>query len=508
MDGRAFVRSLGRSLANAPAAATVLVRHLATGTKHVGGLPQPWRTPAYVAALAALERGELAEAQRRADAAGPAGAVLRRLVAGEIGLVTPTPRRSPVALVDRRDGVVLHLVKNALPETVAGYTVRTQGIARAQRARGLDVHVATRIGFPVTTGHLDASARVAVDGVEHHRVLPARLPLRADAALARDIELTARLVASLRPSVLHAHSNHVNAQVALALRERFGIPVVYEVRGFLEETWRSRSTDPDAGSADAYLWARAAETRCLRAADAVVTLSEVMRADIVARGVDPDRVAVVPNCVDLALAQSGAAAPDTAPPGGPLTVGTVGTLNGYEGIDVLVDAVARLRRGGHDVHLRVVGDGPERAALEKRAADSGIADATTFTGRVPHDEVVAEHRAIDVFCVPRHDLPVTRLVPPLKPVEAMALGRPVVASDLPPLREIVTNGVPGQDRGLLVPAGDAAVLADALTHLVHDPDLRRRLGANAQDWVVRTRTWEAAAATYQQLYTRIQGETP
>ena len=102
----------------------------------------------------------------------------------------------------------------------------------------------------------------------------------------------------------------------------------------------------------------------------------------------------------------------------------------------------------------------------------------------------------------------TRLVPPLKPLEAMALGRPVVASDLPPLREIVTNGVPGQDRGLLVPAGDAAALADALTHLVHDPDLRRRLGANAQDWVSRTRTWEAAAETYQQLYTRIQGETP
>ena len=401
---------------------------------------------------------------------------------------------------------MLHLVTNALPETVAGYTVRTQGIARAQRARGLDVHVATRIGFPVTKGHLGAAARVTVDGVEHHRALPARLPLRADAALARDIELTARLVSSLRPAVLHAHSNHVNAQVALALRERFGIPVVYEVRGFLEETWRSRSTDPDAGSTDAYLWARAAETQCLRAADAVVTLSEGMRAEIVGRGVDPDKVTVVPNCVDLALAEAGAAAPETAPPGGPLTVGTVGTLNGYEGIDVLVDAVARLRRAGHAVHLRVVGDGPERAALEKRAADRGIADATTFTGRVPHDEVVAQHRAIDVFCVPRHDLPVTRLVPPLKPVEAMALGRPVVASDLPPLREIVTNGVPGQDRGLLVPAGDAGALADALTHLVHDPDLRRRLGANAQDWVARTRTWEAAAESYQQIYTRIQGE--
>jgi glycosyltransferase involved in cell wall biosynthesis len=503
VDGRAFLRSVG----NAPAAATVLVRHLARGSRHVDGVPQPWRTPAYGAALSALERGELTEARRLAASTGPAGALLRRVVAGEIAVATPTAPPARTSASDPGE-VVLHLVTNALPETVAGYTVRTHGIARAQRARGLDVHVATRIGFPVTQGHLDAAPRVSVDGIEHHRTLPARLPLRADAALARDVELTSRLVRSLRPAVLHAHSNHVNAQVALALRQRFGIPVVYEVRGFLEETWRSRSSDPEAGSADAYQWARAAETQCLRAADAVVTLSEVMRAEIVSRGVDPARVTVVPNCVDLALAVAGAELPETTPPGGTLTVGTVGTLNDYEGLDVLVEAVAQLRRGGLDVRLRLVGDGPARAALEKRVADLGIADATTFTGRVPRDRVVAQHRAIDVFCVPRHDLPVTRLVPPLKPVEAMALGRPVVASDLPPLREIVTNGTPGQDRGLLVPAGDAEALADALTHLVHDPDLRRRLGATAQDWVARTRTWEAAAESYQQIYTRIQGETP
>ncbi len=517
MDGRAVPRaalsaalSAGRNL---PAAGTVAVRHLARGTRHVGTLPQPWRTPAYLAAVSALERGELLEAERLADRAGPAGAVLRELVAGEIALVTPrlpagSPDRTPRRAVARRADTVLHLVTNSLPETVAGYTIRTQGITKAQRDAGLDVHVATRIGFPVTKGHLTAGPSVSVDGIAHHRLLPARLPLRADTALAADIEQTARLVEALRPAVLHAHSNHVNAQVALALRARFAIPVVYEVRGFLEETWRSRSIDPWAGSADAYRLTRAAETQCMRAADAVVTLSEAMRSQIVARGVDPDRVSVVPNCVDGSMVDL----PDhPAPPGPdrPVTVGTVGTLNGYEGIDVLVEAVARLRRSGHDVHLRVVGDGPERIALEKQAADAGIADASTFTGRVPHDQVVDEHRAIDVFCVPRHDLPVTRLVPPLKPIEAMALGRPVVVSDLPPLREIVLPADRAdRERGLVVPPGDAAALADALSLLALDPARRLRLGTHAHDWVARTRTWAAATDTYQQLYTRIQGENP
>ena len=495
-------RSAVRVLRNSPAAATVLLRHLAAGTPHVGALPQPWRTPAYADALAALERGDLVEAKRSALAAGAAGTVLRRLVAGQLGLVTaPLPARAPGHGLRRREGSVLHLVTTALPETAAGYTIRTQGITVAQRARGLDVHVATRIGFPVTKGHLDARPQVRVDGVPYHRLLPARLPLRADAALVRDVGLTSRLVASLRPAVLHAHSGHVNAQVALALRARFGMPVVYEVRGFLEETWRSRSADPHAGSADAYRLARATETQCLRAADAVVTLGEAMREEIVDRGVDPTRVTVVPNCVDPRL-------PDLAPgTGGPVTVGTVGTLNGYEGIDVLVAAVARLRRDGHDVRLRVVGDGPERTALEKQCAELGIGDASTFTGRVPYHDAETQHRAIDVFCVPRHDLPVTRLVPPLKPVEAMALGRPVVASDLPPLRELVApEGASGPQRGLLVPPGDPEAIAAALLDLVESPGLRRRLGSGACAWVAATRTWTAAADTYQQIYSRIQGD--
>lgn len=492
-------------LRTTPLAAAVLLRHLARGSAHVDRLPQPWRSEEYDAALASLAAGDLLLAEREARALGWRGRLLASYVAGELELLaaptSPDVLRRPAGGA----GPVLHLVTNALPETVAGYTIRTQGIARAQRSIGRESHVATRLGFPATKGHVSALPEALVDGVPHHRLLPARLPLRADRALARDVELTARLVQELRPAVLHAHSNHVNAQVALALRERFGIPVVYEVRGFLEETWRSRSLSPHAAASDGYRLARAAETRVMQAADAVVTLSGSMREAIVARGVDPARVTVVPNCVDEHFLDDGGR---LLPPGDSnrplsfLTVGTVGTLNAYEGLDLLVEAVAIARRRGHDVRLRIVGDGPERTALEKRAAELGIADAATFTGRVPHDRVVHEHQQIDVFCVPRRDLPVTRLVPPLKPVEAMALGRPVIASDLPPLRELAGDG-----RGVLVPPGDATALAAAIADL-SQPDVRRQLGATARAWVEQTRTWTAAAGTYEQIYRHIQGETP
>jgi len=509
MDSQAVggIRVATRALRNAPLALAVAVRHVARASEHVAGLPRPWPAdPDHCAALVALAVGDLVRARSLAEGAGIPGRLLARYLDGELAVLDPVavaghpgPRRlSPDA--DHSGQCrpsILHLVTNALPETVAGYTLRTQGIARAQMRAGHDVGVVTRLGFPVTKGHLAAAPDATVEGIPYHRLVQGRLPFRADDALRLDIERTGALVARLRPDVLHAHSNHLNGQVALALRRHFGLPVVYEVRGMLEETWRSRTGNPDAAHSDFYRLTRAAETQVMRAANAVVTLGESMADEIRARGVPADRVHVVPNCVDDAWLDRSPGTKD-----GTLTAGFVGTLNSYEGVDVLIDAVTLLRREGRELRLLVVGDGPARATLEKQAVDRGIADAVTFTGRVPHDRVRAAHEQADFFCLPRLDLPVTRLVPPLKALEAMALGRPVIASDLPPLRELVDAG-----RGVLVPPGDPHRLAAAIADLAA-PDVRRRRGAAAREWVAGTRTWSVAADRYQQIYALIQGETP
>jgi len=491
-----------RALRNGPAAATVVARHLLRGTGHVSGMPQPWLSkPAYQRALEAYRAGDLHEARDVARGAGLAGRMLARLVDGEIALLdqpvaaTPGSAAPDGADVDR----VLHLVTNALPETVAGYTVRTQGIAEAQRAAGHDVHVLSRLGFPVNRGRLEARAEAEVRGVPYHRLL-GRLPLRADAAMRADVTRSARLVRRLQPTVLHAHSNHVNGQVGLALREQFGIPLVYEVRGLLEETWLSRTGG--SPTSDFYRLTREAETRVMRAADAVVTLSESMRTEIIGRGVPAERVHLVPNCVDAAWWEAPGPDPERT---GPFTVGIGTTLNGYEGVDVLIDAVALMREQGSDVRLLVLGGGPAAAELTELVGRRGLGDAARFTGPVPRPDLMAAYRGLDVFCLPRRDLPVTRLVPPLKPVEAMAMGLPVVASDLPPLRELLVGGG-AEDRGLLVRPDDADALAEALGTLT-DGALRRRLGYAGQRWVRETRSWAAAATTYHEIYHELHVST-
>jgi glycosyltransferase involved in cell wall biosynthesis len=453
-----------------------------------------------LAALAAASDGDLTRASQLAQQSGWRADLLRRQIAGELTVLAGPRANLPRAggpLVVRPD-VVLHLVTNALPEVTAGYTVRTQGIVAAQRDLGLDAHVCTRLGFPVTAGHFGAGRTAWVRGVPYHRMVPFRwLPSASDRALTVDIEQTAKLVTRLRPAVLHAHSKHLNAQVALALRDRFELPVVYEVRGFLEETWRSHGHD---STSDRYQLAREAETRCMLAANAVVTLGQGMKSEIVRRGVDPARIVVVPNAVDNVFLE-----PVPAPEGirrrlgfddDDVVLGVVSTINDYEGISVLVDALARLRDRGSPARALVVGGGPALNSLRRRAADLGLDKAAIFTGPVPYSGVRHYYAAIDVFCVPRADTPVTRLVTPLKPLEAMATGRPVVASDLPPLREIVT---PGQT-GVLATAGNPESLVEATEPLLFDPAERKRMGANARQWVADHRTWDSAARTYRDLY--------
>jgi glycosyltransferase involved in cell wall biosynthesis len=403
---------------------------------------------------------------------------------------------------------VLHLVTDALPATSAGYTIRTHEIVRAQLAAGLDPHVVTGLGFPVTKGILDGRATVVLDAIPYHRLLPWTMPRYPDTARAKTIDLAARLTTDLaadrtagfEPDVLHAASNYVNAQVALALRDRLGIPVVYEVRGFWEDTWLSRHPEDEQALAASELYQaiRAAETACMRAADVVVTLGEAMRAEIASRGIPMDQIEIVPNAVDESFLEPLPRRPkpesvdDIA-----FTVGTVTTLTPHEGIGTLLEAVRLLTERGVPARALIVGDGPEKAALERQAQAAGT--PATFTGRVPAAKVRDYHALLDVFVVPRTRDRVCQLVTPLKPVEAMASGLCVVTSEVSALSEIVKHEV----TGVLTVPQDPVSLADKLEWLFYNPDIRAKLGAAAREWVAGDRTWTHNAERYRAVYQRV-----
>jgi glycosyltransferase involved in cell wall biosynthesis len=472
-----------------------------------------------LAARLAWREGRLTDAIRALDAApGIRARRLRtRLTAeravlggprGDSMIVNSFGQIAPVSAHDHETrgtkGRVLHLVNDALPTTSAGYTIRTHEIVLAQQAAGLDPHVVTRCGFPVTQGTLDGRRLVTLDGIPYHRLLPWRLPSRADKAAALGLDMAARVTEQLRPAVLHAASNYANAVIALAIGKKHGLPVVYEVRGFWEDTWLSRHPNGTAlASSELYRRNRDLETRCMQAADLVVTLGEAMREEIVARGIPAEKVLIVPNAVSEEFLQplpdADALRKELGIAPNEHVVGEVSTLVPHEGIGTLLEATRLLKDRGLPVRVLIVGDGPERPALQRQAADLGLAEAAIFTGRVPAAKVREFHALLDVFVVPRTPDRVCQLVTPLKPIEAMASGLCVVTSDVRALAEIIKPDVTG---ALTIPE-DPVALADTLELLVCSPDIRKKLGDNAREWVARDRTWDHNATRYRDAYARL-----
>jgi PEP-CTERM/exosortase A-associated glycosyltransferase len=452
------------------------------------------------AAALAVRAVELRPTDRTAKAVGNrARAELTVLTPGWRPRLETTPVRSSPTR-----GRILHLLTNSLPYREAGYTVRAQNVARCQIDAGLDPRMATRAGFPRNEGIRGAPPTSVIDGVTYYRILPDLDPATlVDRLVAAYASAGQSLIEELRPAILQPASNHVNAQAAFALRDRYAIPVVYEVRGFLEETWRSRAST-DVADSDRYRASREVETACMRDADAVVTLSETMRQDIIARGgTAPDRVVVVPNAVDVERFVPGPRDPALAARlgiGDEPVVGYISSFTGYEGIRYLIAATAELRRRGRRLRCLLVGDGEERAALEAEARSAGLSDGTVvFTGRVPHERVLDYYRLIDVFVVPRTNDRVSQLVTPLKPYEAMAMERALVVSGVGALLEIVADG----ETGRTFTPEDPIALADVLEPLLDDPDERARLGRAARQWVSEHRTWRQNGVRYRTLYERL-----
>jgi len=397
---------------------------------------------------------------------------------------------------------VLHVLDHSLP-VHSGYTFRTRAILEQQRARGWETVQVTSPKHPEYRGPEET-----VEGFHFYRTAAngylGRLPVLAQLGVVTALERRLLEVArATAPDVLHAHSPCLNGLAALRAGRRLGIPVVYEVRAFWEDAAVDHGTTRENGAR--YRLTRTLETRVLRRADAVTTICEGLKADIVARGIDPARVTVIPNAVDADRFRSGGEpnAGLRARLGleGKRVVGFIGSFYAYEGLALLVEALPRILAQGSDVRVLLVGGGPQAERLAALARERGVAGEVLFTGRVPHDAVPAYYDLVDVLVYPRLSMRLTELVTPLKPLEAMAQGRLVAASDVGGHRELIRDG----ETGVIFPAGDPEALAQAVITLLRSQSRWPELRAAARRFVERERTWQASTARYETVYEAARG---
>jgi glycosyltransferase involved in cell wall biosynthesis len=260
-----------------------------------------------------------------------------------------------------------------------------------------------------------------------------------------------------------------------------GVPGLLEVNApLIEEQAEHRTLVDRAG-------ALRVAARVFEAATALLAVSREVAAYLDCFAGTRERIHVVPNGVDPGRFLAGMRPSRPGPPDS-FTVGFVGSLKPWHGLGTLVEAFALLRNRDASVRLLVVGDGPARENLESDLRIHGLADAADLTSAVEPKEVPALMASMDAGVAPYPQMP-HFYFSPMKVYEYMAAGLPVVASRIGQLATLIRPG----HNGLLVPPGDAAALAEALTLLLKSPPLRRRLGKAARVDVLREHTWDAVA---------------
>jgi PEP-CTERM/exosortase A-associated glycosyltransferase len=394
---------------------------------------------------------------------------------------------------------ILHVLDHSLP-LHSGYTFRTLSILREQRALGWET-------FHLTSEKQEncTVSEETVDGWHFYRTAPsrdwlARLPVLGQVALMRNLERRLdEVVRKVRPDILHAHSPSLNALPALRVGRRHNIPVVYEVRAFWEDAAVDHGTIREGSWR--YRLTKAIDTYLFKRVDAVTTICAGLLEDIVSRGIPRGKVTVIPNAVDATKFSAGGK-PDPLLQekfgiSGKKVLGFAGSFYAYEGLDLLLEAMPEILRHRRDTVLLLIGGGFQEDALKAQAQRLGISDKVIFTGRVPHQDVTRYYDLIDVLVYPRHSMRLTEIVTPLKPLEAMAQGKLLLASDVGGHRELIRH----MDTGVLFAAGDKDDLASKALGLLEAPALVEKAMVTAgRRFVEEDRTWTNSVDHYKQVY--------
>ena len=403
-----------------------------------------------------------------------------------------------------RSRTLLYVLHNSLPYNSGGYATRAHGLMVGALQRGWDVHVVTRRGYPHDRkGLTDSTGPIfeIIDGVKYHRLFEevrgfGKIPFNI--YLQEFVAHLAERVKEIRPAIIHAASNHTIGLATNKVAHAFDIPSIYEIRGLWEITRISRQ--PDFENTEYFNMMSRLECQSAIEATKIFAITHALADEMRRRDNRINEIGYLPNGVDLErfnpmqrdenLARKLVIKDE-------IVIGYVGSIVSYEGLDLLMDALKiMIDKGVNNFKMIIVGDGLFLPQVQQRCEDNGIEDYVNFVGRVPHEEVESYYSLIDIAPFPRLPLPVTEMVSPLKPFEAMAMKKAVISSNVAALAEIVSHN----ENGLLFEKGDVEDLAAKLSLLIENEKLRDKLGAKARKWVEHNRDWSIICSTLVDAY--------
>ncbi len=392
---------------------------------------------------------------------------------------------------------VVYALNDSLPEVSNGYTVRSHHIITSAHKENITIAPVTRLNFTSDPGSLSA----IVENIEYSRLYAKgytqRTTLTTDYIRQYSLKLSA-FTQQKHATLVHAASNYVNGLAAINAAKILDLPSIYEVRGFWELTEASR--DPHFKDSISFKIQKKLETQACNDATTVIALSEIVKEELLRRGVKEEKIYIVPNDVDTKKLNPVKKNEDLLTKLNwhhKFVVGFIGSIVDYEGLILLVHAAEKMYRSGNDdMRYLIVGDGNDLENLKKEVEKKALTDLFIFTGRVPYEEVEQYYSIMDAACYPRLNWEVCKIVSPKKPFEAMAYEIPVIASS------VHANSYFIKDRitGLIHQHENVNDLAEKILLLSKNKPLRDKISTNARAWVIEHRDSSATGAMLKEIY--------
>ena len=397
---------------------------------------------------------------------------------------------------------ILHILNHSFP-LLDGYASRSQSIFIAQRAMGFSPVILTSPKHEEDWKQ-ECPEKETIDGFQFYRTgknLFGKIPVLGE--IIQMLMVLAKLIRVIKiekPVILHAHSPVLNAIPAALAGKWFKLPVVYEIRAFWEDAGVDQATYKNKSFK--YELVKSLETLICKRVDHIAVLCEGIRKDLVSRGIDNKKITPVFNGInpenfkpctpDLELI-------DRWNISGKKVIGFIGSFYRYEGLDLLVEAYSKIAKTNPDLTLLLIGGGEMEAQLKKLVESHNLTDRVLMPGRIPHDRIKGVYALIDILIYPRYSVRLTELVTPLKPLEAMAMGKTVIASDIGGHRELISH----KKTGVLFQAGNATALSESILSVYRDPDLMAVLGNQGIKYVMENKTWLTTTSVYKTIYSHL-----
>ena len=397
---------------------------------------------------------------------------------------------------------ILYLVYSTIEYENYGYTIRTHYLLKNVNSDNHNVIGVTRYGYPFDkeNGYYKniPKEETIIDGVKYIKLLNQTDNFNSCNIidyLKKYITSVIKMAIQTNAKIIHATTNYWNGLAAIYAAKYLGIKSIYELRGLWNEGVIANR--PEIKNSDMLSMIMNQERKILDNVDKIITINQPIKQKLIEYGYDENRIKVIYNAVNTELFQFNESyreylRKENKIANDEIVIGYIGTISNYEGIEYILYCIKKLDK----VKLVLIGDGLYKNDIMNQINQLNINNKVIHYNKMNHQDVIKYYNMFDIVAYPRKECDLCMTTSSYKVFEAMSMGLPIIVSQLEAWNEIIDDNI----NGLYCEPDNIEDLLQKIMLLIEDEELRKTLGNNAREWVIKNREWKNTGEELMKFY--------